>query len=113
MRSSRILAVIGGFVLFAAPLGAAEPLGIGTSGQGAATYSMGSAIAKVAAEKAGLQIRVQPHGGTGKVVPLVNAGRLDLGLANILEVTNAVKGRGPFKGRPNPNLKLVGVSALT
>ncbi|MDX1485580.1 MAG: TAXI family TRAP transporter solute-binding subunit [Alphaproteobacteria bacterium] len=109
MRYSPIIAIVGALGLGAGQLGAAEPLGIGTSGQGAATYSMGSAIAKVAKEKAGLEIRVQPHGGTGKVVPLVNSGRLDLGLANILEVTNAVKGRGPFKGRPHPNLKLVGV----
>lgn len=86
-----------------------QPLGIGTSGQGTATYSIGSAIAKVAGEKADVPIRVQPQGGTGKVVPLVNAGRLDFGLANILEVTNAVKGRGPFKDRANPNLKVVGV----
>lgn len=109
MRISRIANLVGALGVFAAPVSGAEPLGIGTSGQGAATYSMGSAIAKVAAEKAKMQIRVQPHGGTGKVVPLVNTGRLDLGLANVLEVTNAVKGRGPFKGRPHPNLKLVGV----
>lgn len=96
-------------VMFSGTAEAQEPLGIGTSAQGAATYSMGSAIAKVAAERADMQIRVQPQGGTGKVVPLVNTGRLDLGLANILEVTNAVKGRGPFKDKPNPNLKVVGV----
>ncbi len=88
---------------------AQQPLGIGTSGQGAATYSIGSTIAKVASEKGDQQVLVQPHGGTGAVVPLVNTGRLDLGLANILEVTNAVKGRGPFKDRTHENLKVVGV----
>ncbi len=87
----------------------AQTLGIGTSGQGTATYSIGSAIAKVVGDKAGLQIVVQPQGGTGKVVPLVNSGRLDFGLANILEVTNAVKGKGPFKDRDNPNLKIAAV----
>ena len=84
---------------------AAQSLGFGTSAQGAATYAIGSAIAKVANEKAGLRIVVQPHGSTGKVAPLVNAGRLDLGLANILEVSNAVKGRGPFKNRIHTNLR--------
>ena len=87
----------------------AQTLAIGTSGQGTATYSIGSAIAKVVGDKAGLQVVVQPQGGTGKVVPLVNSGRVDFGLANILEVTNAVKGVGPFKGRENPNLKIAAV----
>ena len=52
---------------------------------------------------------VQPHGSTGKVAPLVNSGRLEFGLGNILEVTNAVKGRGPFKGRIQDKLQVVGV----
>lgn len=95
--------------LLATGAAAQGPLGIGTSGQGTSTFSMGSAIAKIAAEKAGLQVLVQPQGGTGKVVPLVNTGQLAFGLANILEVTNAVKGRGPFADKPNPNLKIVGV----
>ena len=108
MNLIRLAALSAAFVSFAG-LAQAAPLGIGTSAQGAATYSMGSAIAKVASDKSDLQIRVQPQGGTGKVVPLVNTGRLDLGLANILEVTNAIKGRGPFKGKANPNLKVIGV----
>ena len=82
---------------------------IGTSGQGSATYGIGAAIAKVASDKTSDQYTVQPYGGTGKVVPLVNTGRADFGLANILEVTNAVKGAGPFKGRANDNLRIVGV----
>lgn len=82
---------------------------IGTSGQGSATYGIGAALAKVGSEKTSDQYTVQPYGGTGKVVPLVNAGKADFGLANILEVTNAVYGKGPFKGRANENLRIVGV----
>lgn len=87
----------------------AQSIAIGTSAQGTATYQIGAALAKVAGETAGLKAVIQPQGGTGKVVPLVNAGRVDFGLANILEVTNGIKGRGPFKGRPHPNLRVVGV----
>ncbi len=108
MKPIRLAAALAALLSFTG-LAQAAPLGIGTSAQGAATYSMGSAIAKVASEKGDLQIRVQPQGGTGKVVPLVNSGRLDLGLANILEVTNAIKGRGPFKDKANPNIKVIGV----
>jgi len=82
---------------------------IGTSGQGTATYGIGSAMASVLAKDAGDSFVVQPHGGTGKIVPLVNTGKVDYSLANILEVTNAVKGRGPFKGRVNENLRVVAV----
>lgn len=109
MISLRLTTILTALLAFTGLAQAAGPLGIGTSAQGAATYSMGSAIAKVGSEKGDLQIRVQPQGGTGKVVPLVNSGRLDLGLANILETTNAIKGRGPFKDKPNPNIKVVGV----
>ena len=50
---------------------------IGTSGQGTATYGIGSAMASVLAKDAGDSFVVQPHGGTGKIVPLVNTGKVD------------------------------------
>lgn len=109
MKLTRIMFAAAMTAVVAGAAHAQQPLGIGTSAQGAATYSIGSAIARVASEKGNQQVLVQPHGGTGAVVPLVNTGRLDLGLANILEVTNAVKGRGPFKDRPHENLRVVGV----
>ena len=87
----------------------AQSVAIGTSAQGAATYNIGSAIAKVAGETTDQKMVVQPQGSTGKVAPLVNVGRIAFGLANILEVTNAVKGRGPFKDKAQPNLKVVAV----
>lgn len=87
----------------------AETYGIGTSGQGSATYGIGAAIANVVSRETDQVYTVQPYGGTGRVVPLVDTGRSDYGLANILEVTNAVKGRGPFDGRPHENLRIVGV----
>lgn len=95
--------------LTASSLSFAGSYAIGTSAQGSATYGIGAAIAKVASDSTSDQYTVQPYGGTGKVVPLVNVGRADFGLANILEVTNAVKGKGPFKDRANENLRIVGV----
>ena len=87
----------------------AQTVAIGTSAQGTATYNIGSAIAKVAGDKAGMNVVVQQQGSTGKVAPLVNAGRVGFGLANILETTNAVRGRGPFKGKAQPKIKVVAV----
>lgn len=87
----------------------AQTFGIGTSGQGSATYGIGAAIANVVSRETHQTYTVQPYGGTGRVVPLVDTGRADYGLANILEVTNAVEGRGPFDGRAHENLRIVGV----
>jgi len=110
-----MLRIIGKIALFGvatcvAGFAYAGSYAIGTSGQGSATYGIGAALAKVGSDTTDDQFTVQPYGGTGKVVPLVNAGKADYGLANILEVTNAVYGKGPFKGRENPNLRVVGVS---
>jgi TRAP transporter TAXI family solute receptor len=96
-------------VIAAANVAAAENLGIGTSPQGTVTYSIGAAIAKIAVQKAGLTMRVQPYSGTTQAVPLVNTGELDFGLANVLEVSSAVTGTTLFKDRPSPNLRAVAV----
>jgi TRAP transporter TAXI family solute receptor len=108
MKCLKILigAAVGTTLAFAAH---AQSVAIGTSAQGTATYNMASAIAKVVGDKAGMNVVVQPQGSTGKVAPLVNAGRISFGLANILETGNAIKGRGPFKGKAQPKLKLVAV----
>jgi len=113
-KEEKMLRIIGKLALFGlatclAGFAYAGSYAIGTSGQGSATYGIGAALAKVGSETTDDQFTVQPYGGTGKVVPLVNAGKADYGLANILEVTNAVYGKGPFKGRENPNLRVVGV----
>lgn len=87
----------------------AQTYGLGTSPVGTLTYSAGSAIATVAAQKAGLQVRVQPYSGTTTVVPLVNSGEVDFSLINVLEAEQASTGTGVFKGRKNPNVRVVAV----
>jgi len=102
------LAAIGAATLLAGQA-AAQNYGIGTSGQGSATYSMGSAIAKAVGEKTKLAMRVQPYTGTTQAVPLLNSGEVDFLLANVIEGTTAFKGTGPFKDRPNPNIRVAAV----
>ena len=87
----------------------AQNYGVGTSPQGTITYSAGAAIAKVASTVAGVELRVQPHGGTTVAVPLINTGELDFGLANVLETLYAVEGTAIFEGKPNPKLRAVSV----
>ncbi len=65
------------------------PIGIGTSPQGTATYSMGGALARLIEDVTEMRATVQPNSGTGVMIPLVNAGELDVGFANAIEMTNA------------------------
>src|SRR5215472_11639825 len=104
---SRILAA------FAAALFAsgthAQVLGFGSAPQGSIGYNMSSAIALVLAENAKVQSRVQPYSGSSAVLPLINTGELDLAVCNVLEIEEATKGEGPYNGRKQSSLRVLGV----
>ncbi len=104
-----ILAVgaVAAALCLAAPA-SAQIYSLGTGKQGFFTYSAGAAIAKVAAD-GGLNLRVKPFGGTSAYVPGVNAGEQQFGLANELETHFAVTGTMIYKGKPQPNLRVVAV----
>ena len=84
----------------------AQQVGIGTMGQGTLGYSMGASIAKVLSDN-NIGALVQPNSGTSAYLPLLQAGELDLGIANIAEVTEAVAGEGSFAGRKLDKLRVV------
>lgn len=86
----------------------AQVLGFGSAPQGSIGYNMSSAIARVMAEN-GVQSRVQPYSGSSAVLPLVNSGELDLAVCNVLEIEEATKGEGMYKGRRQPNLRVLAV----
>lgn len=87
----------------------AQVLGIGTAPQGTIGYNMGSAIAKVLLEDGKIQSRVQPYSGSSAVFPLVNTGEVDMTVGNTLEAEEAYNGEGPYHGRKQPDLRVVGV----
>ncbi len=87
----------------------AQVLGFGSAPQGSIGYNMSSAIAKVMAEDAKLQARVQPYSGSSAVLPLVSAGELDLAVCNVLEAQEAANGEGPYNGRKQQNLRVLAV----
>jgi TRAP transporter TAXI family solute receptor len=98
------------FAVLALATGAAQAqvLGFGSAPQGSIGYNMSSAIARVMAD-AGLQSRVQPYSGSSAVLPLVNSGELDLAVCNVLEIEEATQGEGPYNGRKQANLRVLGV----
>lgn len=89
--------------------GLAQTVGIGTT-QGGATNQVATAIATVVSAKAGgLQMRPQPYANTAQYIPVVNAGRLEFGVSNVVQALYAAKGEGMSAGRPHPDLRLVAV----
>ena len=89
----------------------AQTYGFGTMGQGTNSFSTGSAIAKLMVEDLDLQARVQPTGGTTDFLPDLNSGFLDFGIANILEVSDAFNGEGPWQGNALTNIRIASVVA--
>jgi hypothetical protein len=104
----RTLAALGVAALLTAPAAIAQTVGIGATST-AYTAQAAAAISRVVSEKAGIQMRVQPHGGTSAYVPSVNNGTLEFGLANELESLYAVTGKVIYAGRPQPNLRVITV----
>ncbi|WP_373354539.1 TAXI family TRAP transporter solute-binding subunit [Pseudoroseicyclus sp. CXY001] len=97
-RFIRHLAGLAALAGVAAPA-LAQDVDIGTMGQGTLSYSTGSAVAQVLQAEGGFNARVQPNSGETTIMPLVNTGELDLGIASVGEVANAIEGTGVFEGR--------------
>jgi hypothetical protein len=97
-----VLAAAAGIAAFAlgAPGAMAQTYGIATMQPGTLSHTSASAIAKVLKEKGGLNVLVQPTAGETTLIPMVNHGEADLGIANIFEMENAKKA--------NPDLRLIG-----
>ena len=99
-----ILAVFSVAILLVGPLAPAraETYGSATLPPGTLNYTTASAIAKVLAEKGGLNVLVQPTAGDDVIIPMVGRGEAAIGITNILEIARARKNCG------EPNLRLIG-----
>jgi TRAP transporter TAXI family solute receptor len=109
--TARIRQSIAGLALttaaaFAASSAAAETLGFATLPPGAINNVQAQVIAKVAQGNSDLKIRVIPYRGGGAVAGAVNTRRAEIGISDIVEMTDASTGGGQFKGRKMPNLRI-------
>jgi uncharacterized protein len=101
-------AVAAVLALTLAPTGAlAQTSGMATSSPGSIYHSAGSAIAKVAREKEGVNVIVQPFTSPNVHIPVVDGGEVAFGLANVYELGLAVTGHEHFDGKPHKNLRAV------
>ena len=96
---------VAGLFSVSAGMATAQPLGIGTT-KGGANAAIGGSIAKIVSSKSGAQMRPQKMGGTQQYIPLVNAGKVQFGLSNVMQYYMAVTGTGLSAGKPNKNLRL-------
>ena len=78
----------------------AQSVGIGTGPQASLTNRIGSGIAKVIADGAGLNTRAIPHTSNAHHAPLVAKGTLAFGVNSTGDVNDAIAGTGGFQGRP-------------
>jgi TRAP transporter TAXI family solute receptor len=98
MKTIQLLAV--SFALGVAAPAQAQVVGIATMQPGTLAHTVGSAIAKVLKEKAGMNALVQPTSGESMALAIVGKGDTTLGLANAIEVGMAVPS--------SPNLRIIG-----
>ncbi len=107
-----LVVVLAASVATAAPVAPAT-LTIGTNPPGTLFYGLGSGIARILTDFAGVRAVVQPYSGSSTFLPLLNTGELQLGVVNAVDVAMAyrgpdrlqVGGRNPF--HPSPNIRLV------
>ncbi|MDR7444085.1 MAG: TAXI family TRAP transporter solute-binding subunit [Armatimonadota bacterium] len=88
-------------------------LTIGTNPPGTLFYAIGSGIARVLSDYAGVRAVVQPYSGSSTFLPLLNSGELQLGVVNAVDLAMAYRGpdrlkiggRNPYQS--SPHLRLV------
>lgn len=97
--------VVAVFSLFAHSA-SAQTIGIGTT-KGGATAQISTAISKVVSANSKVQVRPQAMANTQQYIPLVNSGKIELGLANVPQTRYSVTGTGMSEGKPNPDLRMV------
>jgi TRAP transporter TAXI family solute receptor len=88
---------------------AQQPIAIAVPPAGSIYNSTAAAIGKVLAEKAGINLTLQALGGSSQFLPIVNAGEVPFGIANVYETSLGVTGEEYFKGRPIKNIRSVAI----
>jgi TRAP transporter TAXI family solute receptor len=108
-RAVAPLAVMLGLMGALGSASAQQPIAIAAPKAGSIYNSTAAAIGKVLGEKAGLNMTIQAMGGSSQYLPIIDAGEVPLGIANVYETSLGVKGEDYFKGRPTGNVRSVAI----
>ncbi|SFU19469.1 TAXI family TRAP transporter solute-binding subunit [Sedimentitalea nanhaiensis] len=85
----------------------AQDLRFGAGQQGSQNYGVNAAIAQELSERAGLDASVQSFGGATAFLPLLGSGDLDVAAVVMPDLGDAVRGKGPFEGLAQDQLRIV------
>ena len=122
LRMFRILSAVG---LLVAVTANAQPqprtLTVASNPPGTVFYALASGLAKFAADGAPFQVVVQPYSGTSTFLPLLDAGEIDFGVNNAVDMALSyqgperlkIGGRNPFQHTPNVRLIMRGSILMT
>jgi TRAP transporter TAXI family solute receptor len=89
-----------------ATVASAQVAALGSTARGG-TSQVGRTLAAAISEVGDLQMRPQELANTADYIPLVNAGEIEFGIANVVQLTYAINGTGMSEGRPNANIQMV------
>ncbi len=105
MKITKILAAAAAAVVATGPV-LADVAALGSTQRGG-TAQIGRALSAAISENSDLQMRPQELANTADYMPLVNAGELEFGISNVVQLYYGVNGTGMSEGRPLPNLEMV------
>jgi TRAP transporter TAXI family solute receptor len=105
MKMKAMMTAAAALILGAGPV-LAEVAALGSTARGG-TSQIGRALAAAISENGMVQLRPQELANTADYMPLVNAGELEFGISNVVQLFYAVNGEGMSEGRPLPDLKMV------
>jgi TRAP transporter TAXI family solute receptor len=108
-RSVLPIAAALGLLCSVATVSAQQPIAIATPKAGSIYNSTAAAIGKVLGDKAGLKMTIQAMGGSSQYLPIIDAGELPFGIANVYETSLGATGQDYFKGRPTKNIRSVAI----
>ncbi len=90
----------------------AQTIGFGVNPQGSLYHRIGVAVSKLMNDNMGVKVRVQPYSGSSTYIPLLNRDEVRFALVNVSDGVNATEGISNFKGRPQPDLRLINIMFL-
>lgn len=101
-----LLVVAGTFLMVSSA--AADSYRFGVSNPGGAWYPIGTALSRLAEKEYGDQVTLDIGGGMANALNALS-GKIDFGLTFATTAADALKGRGPFKGKDASSLRLASV----
>lgn len=104
----KAFALMLGLGMTAAWAAQAQVVGLGSTTRGG-TSQIGKQIAATVSEHSPLRMSPQELARTGDYMPLVNAGEIEFGISNVVQLDHAYRGFGMSEGTPMTDLRLAAV----